>query len=64
MVCNEIKKLSELNIDEINELSLKCKDVCIYNRNHLLSFTKYDVYENSIEKLKKIKWNLQEKKLL
>ena len=64
MVCNEIKKLSELNIDEINELFLKCKDVCIYNRNHLLSFTKYDVYENSIEKLKKIKWNLQEKKLL
>ena len=64
MVCNEIKKLSELNIDEINELFLKCKDVCIYNRNHLLSFTKYDVYENSIEKLKKIKWNLQEKRLL
>ena len=41
-------------IDEINELFLSCKDICIYNRNHLLSFTKYDVFQNSLEKLNKI----------
>jgi len=53
-VCDEILRLSEMSIDEINELFLSCKDICIYNRNHLLSFTKYDVFKNSLEKLNKI----------
>jgi hypothetical protein len=55
-VCDEILRLSEMSIDEINQLFLSCKDICIYNRNHLLSFTKYDVFENSLQKIKKI-WN-------
>jgi hypothetical protein len=54
MVCDEILRLSEMSIDEINKLFLSCKDICIYNRNHLLSFTKYDVFKNSLEKLNKI----------
>ena len=54
MICDEILRLSEMSIDEINELFLSCKDICIYNRNHLLSFTKYDVFKNSLEKLNKI----------
>lgn len=59
-VCNEILRLSEMSIDEINQLFLSCKDICIYNRNHLLSFTKYDVFENSLQQIKKI-WNSKEK---
>jgi hypothetical protein len=55
-VCDEILKLSKMSIDEINELFLSCKDICIYNRNHLLSFTKYDVFKNSLQKIKQI-WN-------
>jgi hypothetical protein len=31
---------------------LELKSICIYNRNHLLSFTKYDVFENSLQKIK------------
>ena len=54
MVCDEILRLSKMSIDKINELFLSCKDICIYNRNHLLSFTKYDVFQNSLEKLNKI----------
>lgn len=53
-VCHEILRLSNMSIDEINDLFLSCKDICIYNRNHLLSFTKYDVFKNSLEKLNKI----------
>lgn len=60
-VCDEILRLSKLSIDEINEMILSCKDICIYNRNHLLSFTNYDVFTNSLQKIKEI-CNLQEKK--
>ena len=52
MVCDEILRLSELSMDEINNLLLELKSICIYNRNHLLSFTKYDVFENSLQKIK------------
>jgi hypothetical protein len=60
MICDEILRLSKMNIDEINQLFLSCKDICIYNRNHLLSFVKYDVFENSLQKIKQI-WNSKEK---
>ena len=52
MICDEILRLSELSMDEINDLLLELKSICIYNRNHLLSFTKYDVFENSLQKIK------------
>ena len=52
MICDEILRLSELSMDEINNLLLELKSICIYNRNHLLSFTKYDVFENSLQKIK------------
>lgn len=64
MVCNEILRLSNLNIDEINDLFLSCKNICIHNRNHLLKFTKNDAFESGLQKIKKIKWSLQERKLL
>lgn len=53
MVCDEILRLSKMNMDEINDLLFELKNICIYNRNHLLSFTKYDVFENSLQKIKK-----------
>jgi len=58
---DEILRLSKMSIDDMNELFLSCKDICIYNRNHLLSFTKYNVFENSLQKIKKI-WNSKEKR--
>lgn len=64
MVCDELLRLSKLNLEELNELYLSCKDICIHNRKHLLTFLKYDVFKNSLEKIKEIKWSLQEKKLL
>lgn len=64
MVCNEILRLSNLSTEEMNELYLSCKDICIHNRKHLLTFSKYDVFKNSLQKLKEKQWSLQEKKLL
>lgn len=52
MVCDEILRLSQMSMDEINDLLFELKNICIYNRNHLLSFTKYDVFENSLQKIK------------
>ena len=52
MVCDEILRLSKMNMNEINTLLLELKNICIYNRNHLLTFTKYDVFENSLQKIK------------
>jgi hypothetical protein len=62
MVCDEILRLANLPMEEINRLVLSCKNICIYNRNHLLSFIDYDVFENSSIKIKEI-CNSQEKKL-
>jgi hypothetical protein len=52
MVCDEILRISQFDITELNQLLLELKNICIYNRNHLLSFTKYDVFENSLQKIK------------
>jgi len=52
-----------MSIDDINQLFFACKDICIHNRNHLLSFKDYDVFKNSLTKIKNI-CSLQEKKLL
>ena len=52
MVCEEILRLSKMDMSEINQLLLELKNICIYNRNHLLTFTKYDVFENSLQKIK------------
>lgn len=63
MVCDEILRLSNMSIDDINELFFACKDICIHNRNHLLSFKDYDVFTNSFIKIKNI-WNSNKKELL
>jgi len=63
MVCNEILRLSNMSIDDINQLFFACKDICIHNRNHLLSFKDYDVFTNSFTKIKNI-WNSNKKELL
>lgn len=62
-VCDEILRISKMSIDDINQLFLSCKHICIHNRNHLLSFKDYDVFDNSFKKIKNI-CNLQEKRLL
>ncbi len=63
MICDEIKRLSEMDIEELNKLYLSYKEVYIHNRQNLLKFTNYDYFSNCLQKIKNI-CSLQEKKLL
>ena len=63
MVCDEILRLSQMDISELNKLYLSYKDVYIHNRQNLLKFTNYDYFNNCLQQIKKI-WNSKEKKLL
>jgi hypothetical protein len=53
MVCDEIYRLSQMDILELNELYLSYKDVYIHNRQNLLKFTNYDYFTNCLQKIKK-----------
>ncbi len=63
MICDEIFRLSQMDIEELNKLYLSYKDVYIHNRQHLLKFTNYEYFDNCLQKIKDI-CNSQEKKLL
>lgn len=63
MICDEIIRLSEMDIEELNKLYLSYKEVYIHNRQHLLKFTTYDYFDNCLQKIKNI-CSLQKKKLL
>lgn len=46
-IFSEITRISSLSISEINKLYKSVIDICIYNRNHLISLTKQnDIVEN------------------
>jgi hypothetical protein len=53
MVCDEILRLSQMDISELNKLYLSYKEIYIHNRQHLLKFTNYDYYYNCLQKIKK-----------
>ena len=61
MLCNEIKRLSEISLDEIHNWYISIIPILEYNRNHAEEFAKKNMF---IENLKNYKWNSQEKKLL
>jgi len=63
MICDEIFRLSQMDIKELNKLYLSYKDVYIHNRHNLLKFTEYDYFNNCLQKIKNT-CSLQEKKLL
>lgn len=52
MVCDEILRLSQMDISELNKLYLSYKEVYIHNRQHLLKFTNYDYFYNCLQKIK------------
>ena len=52
MVSDEILRLSQMDILELNKLYLSYKEVYIHNRQHLLKFTNYDYFYNCLQKIK------------
>jgi hypothetical protein len=61
MLCDEIKRISEISLDEIHNWYISIIPILEYNRNHAIEFANKPMF---IESLKNYKWNLQEKKLL
>lgn len=62
MICDEILRLSKMDIEELNKLYISYKEVYIHNRQNLLKFTNYDYFDNCLQKIKNI-CSLQKKKL-
>jgi hypothetical protein len=51
MLCNEIKRISELPLEELHNWYLSIKDILIHNRNHLLLFANKLMFKENLEKL-------------
>jgi hypothetical protein len=57
-LCNEIKRISEISIDEIHQWYINIMPILEYNRNFAIEFAKKPMFINS---LNNYKWNLEEK---
>lgn len=51
MIEQELKKLNDLTIEQLHELYYNVKDILVYNRNHLATFTNAQPYQNLIREL-------------
>jgi hypothetical protein len=51
MIDEELRKLNDLTIEQIHELYYNVKDILVYNRNHLATFTNAQPYQNLIREL-------------
>ena len=51
-ICNEIERLSKLDLDIIHEWYLSIKDILVYNRNHILLWAtkKENVFVENLKK--------------
>lgn len=62
-VCSEIKRISNLPIEQLHIWYNSISDIMIHNRNHLLTFADKTMFKDNLEKIEK-KWMQKTLKLL
>lgn len=62
MLCDEIKRLADLPLEELHNWYISIKDILIYNRNHLLTFADKVMFKNNLENLAK-EWVTKQKQI-